>query len=106
MSEELKCPNCGAPYTGHITPISSYVTCKYCGAKIPVKHEIRIEKEIDLYDFANYLKSKGINTEVDRPSRTLISRFGNVTIEEDGTVNGEGRFKKKIEKWLVEYLKR
>jgi len=114
----IRCEHCGAPYRGSISPYSKFVTCENCGCAIRVSaetqaHTIRKvvyeeeralpQKIFDVSEFERFLGRKGIKT-FDSTSGILKLGSHEVLIKPDGSVEGSGRLKSRVEKWIHEFM--
>lgn len=114
----VKCEHCGAPYTGNISPYSKFVTCQNCGCVIRVSaktqartirkivyEEERVlpQKLFDIKEFERFLARKGIKT-FDSTSGILKLGSYKVLVKADGAVEGSGRLKSRVEKWIQEFM--
>ena len=119
MVEELKCPRCGAYYTGHVPDWLSYVKCTYCQTSIPIPKggmqqqpqqvivvaptESKLKKTFRLQDFSDFISKKGYV--VDAVSGVVKMGPATLYINEDGSVEGPEPFRTKMERWIAEYMK-
>lgn len=119
MTEKLRCPNCGAHYTGNVPEWLSYVKCPYCGASIPIPKketqqqsqqvivvtpsEAKPKKTFVLSDFSEFISKKGYVMD----PVSGVAKMGSATlyIDENGTVEGPEPYRTKMEKWISEYMK-
>ena len=119
VTQELRCPRCGANYSGNVTEWLSYVKCSYCGASIPIpKKEMQVPQQVIvvappedkrkpkkfvLCDFAEFISKKGYS--MDPISGVVVMGPATLYINENGTVEGPEPFRTKMEKWIYEYMK-
>jgi DNA-directed RNA polymerase subunit RPC12/RpoP len=118
MSEELKCPKCGAYYNKKIPDWVTCVQCPYCNtailipkkattqqiSKVVYIEEIsKPQKTFRLADFSEFMRKKGYFLD---PISGLL-KMGSVVvcISEDGSVEAPEPYKTKAEKWIAEYMK-
>ena len=114
----IKCEHCGAPYRGNISPYSKFVTCENCGCAIRISAETQTQtirkivyeeekvlpqKVFDISEFERFLVRKGIKT-FDSTSGILKLGSHEVLIKPDGSVEGSGRLKSRVEKWIQEFM--
>lgn len=123
MSQELRCPKCGAHYTKKVPEWVTCVQCDYCNTAILVQrksldtqvHETVVIKEIVreavvepskvfvLAEFSKFMKQKGYILD---PISGLL-KMGQIiiSISEEGLVEGPEPYRTRAEKWLAEYMK-
>jgi len=114
----IRCEHCGAPYRGNISPYSKFVTCENCGCAIRIgaetqTHTVRKivyeeekvlpQKVFDISEFERFLVRKGIKS-FDSTSGILKLGSHEVLIKPDGSVEGSGRLKSRVEKWIQEFM--
>lgn len=114
----IRCEHCGAPYRGSISPYSKFVTCENCGCAIRVSAETQArtikkivyeeervlpQKIFNINEFERFLVRKGIKA-FDSTSGILKLGSHEVLIKPDGSVEGSGRLKPRVEKWIQEFM--
>ena len=114
----IRCEHCGAPYRGNISPYSKFVTCENCGCAIRIGAETQTptirkivyeeervlpQKVFDISEFERFLIRKGIKT-FDSTSGILKLGSHEVVIKPDGSVEGSGRLKSRVERWIQEFV--
>lgn len=114
----IKCEHCGAPYRGSISPYSRFVICENCGCVIRVNTETQArtirkivyeeervlsQKIFDIKEFERFLVRKGIKT-FDSTSGILKLGSYEVLVKADGAVEGSGRLKSRVEKWIQGFM--
>jgi len=118
MPEPLRCPKCGAYYTGKVPEWVLYVKCEYCGTSIPVPKSEKISpqqpvvvyvqakqkkaKNFVLSDFCDFMKRKGYQAD----AVSGVIKIGTTILYVDGQGNVEGPepYKSRIENWIHVFL--
>jgi len=120
MSQELRCPKCGAHYTQRIPEWVTCVQCSYCKTSILIQRKtedahttkiIRIEevvapqkaKTFSLAEFSEFMKKKGYL--LDPISGLLKMGQFVICISEDGVLEGQEPYRTRAERWISEYMK-
>lgn len=114
----IQCQNCGAFYRGPISSYQKFVKCPYCDSIINVAPEespdrkkrllvreivVESSKTFKINEFADFLVRRGVKT-FDPVSGILKVGSQQVYISEEGAIEGPGRLKSRVEKWIAEFM--
>jgi DNA-directed RNA polymerase subunit RPC12/RpoP len=124
MSQELKCPKCGAHYKKTVPEWVTCVQCEYCrtailvqrknsdsrgSERVVVKEIVRetVEKPPKVFcltEFSEFMRQKGYA--LDPVSGLLKLGQIMISISEGGVVEGPEPYRTRAERWLTEYMKK
>jgi hypothetical protein len=113
----LRCENCNAPYKGPISPYQKFFKCQYCGSITKIARdessgEMRIivtetaagpSKTFKICEFEAFLLRRGIKT-FDSVSGILKLGLQEVCVSEEGAVDGPEPLKRRVEKWIEDFM--
>jgi len=115
----VNCPNCGAPVEGNVPIWILSVQCRYCGASIRLSRDDGRPSEshesvgpippsgrpqmFDLREYSDFMRRRGY--QMDPVSGALQVGSVTVYVNSDGNVDGPESVKRKVHKWIYEYMK-
>jgi len=100
----VRCSQCGAPHQRDIPSWARYVKCEYCGAIIQISPPSLAKKEFSLEEFGRFLENRKKIKAFDPVSGILVIGSHQISVDKRGNISGSEVLRKRVEKWLDEYM--